>query len=182
MSINVTLRGGSGDMSMVVYDPNLDGIIAVAELDTDIMKKTVYDSDVNDKIAVAELEHVTHTLNNEVTYQYFIVPSSTLGNTAYYVLSNRGFAIVKGGDYKFAANIRCANASYIAYLGYRINGGSWVDIGNTNSTTFVEVKMGAAISLNDGDTVEMGLKGAHASYNVYIENIMSWISKVNRLE
>jgi len=33
MGISVTLRGGSGDMSKVIYDPNLDGKIAPAELE-----------------------------------------------------------------------------------------------------------------------------------------------------
>jgi len=32
MSINVTLRGGSGDMNKSTYDPNLDGIIEAAQV------------------------------------------------------------------------------------------------------------------------------------------------------
>lgn len=38
MGITVTLRGGSGDMLKSSYDPNLDGVIALAELDTKINK------------------------------------------------------------------------------------------------------------------------------------------------
>jgi len=149
---------------------------------SDIMAKTVYDNNGDGIINKAVLNHVSHTLSAEVTYEYFVRPESGVTSTNYVVSSNRGFVIIKGGDYKFGAKIRCANASYIAYLAYRINGGDWVAIGNTDSTALIEIKTGTAISLNGGDTVEMGLKGASVSYSVYIEDIMSWISKVNRLE
>lgn len=61
MGIAVTLRGGSGDMSKSTYDPNLDGIIAKAEIDTSIhgdMEKSTYDTD-NDGVVdtVEEIEH-----------------------------------------------------------------------------------------------------------------------------
>ena len=55
MGISVTLRGGSGDMLKSVYDPNLDGVIAVAETEAD-MKKSVYDPNLDGVIAVAETE------------------------------------------------------------------------------------------------------------------------------
>lgn len=47
MSINVTLRGGSGDMLKSTYDPNLDGVIALAELDTLINKLSSLSIDAN---------------------------------------------------------------------------------------------------------------------------------------
>ena len=148
----------------------------------EIMRMSVYDSDKDGKINVAQLNHVVATLSAEVTDGYFKHAETSRASTAYGCLGNRGFCLKKGGDYKFGANIRCANASYIAYLGYRVNGGSWVQIGTTASTALVEIKMGTAITLNDGDVVEMGLKGASAAYSVYIEDIKSWISKVNRIE
>jgi hypothetical protein len=188
MGITVTLRGGSGDMLKSVYDPNLDGKIADAELiaqpqDLSVsLDKVTYDGDADGKIALANLNQVANTLSAEVMDGYFNPGESSRTSTAYAALLNRGFCVKKGGDYKFGAKIRCANASYIAYLGYRINGGSWVDIDTTNSTALIEKKMSSAITLNDGDVVEMGLKGASASYSVYIERILSWISKVNRID
>ena len=58
MGITVTLRGGSGDMTKAVYDSNLDGVIAMAQLDTLVgnMKKSVYDADLDGVIAVAQTQ------------------------------------------------------------------------------------------------------------------------------
>ena len=47
MVVTVTLRGGSGDMSKSVYDPNLDGVIALAELDTLINKISALNADAD---------------------------------------------------------------------------------------------------------------------------------------
>ena len=44
MGVTVTLRGGSGDMLMSTYDPDLDGVIAKEETEVDMLK-SVYDSD-----------------------------------------------------------------------------------------------------------------------------------------
>ena len=49
MGITVTLRGGSGDMLKTTYDPDLDGVVALAQTEAD-MTKAVYDSDENGKI------------------------------------------------------------------------------------------------------------------------------------
>jgi len=59
MGINVTLRGGSGDMLKSVYDSNLDGVIAKAEIDPTIhgdMEKSDYDSDTDTVIKGAVLD------------------------------------------------------------------------------------------------------------------------------
>jgi len=63
MGINVTLRGGSGDMPRSVYDPNLDGVIAKAQTEakctndiSDAMGKSVYDSDADGIIKGAVLD------------------------------------------------------------------------------------------------------------------------------
>ena len=42
MGITVTLRGGSGDMLKSTYDPNLDGVIAVSQLDTNVVNNTSF--------------------------------------------------------------------------------------------------------------------------------------------
>jgi len=46
MGINVTLRGGSGDMTKAVYDPNLDDKIAQAQLDTIKLSDLSIDTDL----------------------------------------------------------------------------------------------------------------------------------------
>lgn len=56
MGITVTLRGGSGDMKKSTYDPNLDGVIDVAETEAD-MTKAVFDPDADNKIAKAQIHN-----------------------------------------------------------------------------------------------------------------------------
>lgn len=51
MGISVTLRGGAGDMTKAVYDPNLDAKIAAAQLEEDVMKLAIYDT-ISSKIDV----------------------------------------------------------------------------------------------------------------------------------
>ena len=48
MGINVTLRGGSGDMIKAVYDPNLDGIIAVAQTEANLIAVVKHDIEVSE--------------------------------------------------------------------------------------------------------------------------------------
>ena len=172
------------DLAMLTHNITLGATQTVdgIDLSVDGMLKSVYDSDLNGKINLAQLNQNAQTLSAEVTDGYFDPGESSRLATTYACLLNRGFCLKKGGDYKFGAYIRTANAVTHALLGYRINGGSWVDLGNTLSTTLVLIKMAAAITLNDGDVVELGLKGANLSYNVYIEKTESWISKVNRID
>ena len=64
MGISVTLRGGSGDMTKAVYDPDLDGVIALAETEAD-MTKAVFDSDgdnVLDKDVVRKIAAASDVL------------------------------------------------------------------------------------------------------------------------
>lgn len=188
MGVSVTLRGGSGDMLKSVYDPNLDNVIAAAQLDPSLgnMKKSVYDSDVNDKIALANLEQVAHTLNAEVIVfsSGAMTTEDNMHATAYSFLGNRGYCCVKGGDYKFEAECKTNRdvGDGTCFLGYRINGGSWIQIGTTDSLTHVVLTMGAAVTLNDGDTVELGIKNDSASYYSYIRRYQVLMSKVNRIE
>ena len=48
-------RSGVGDMLKAVYDPNEDGVIAVAQTEAD-MKRSVYDANLDGVIAVAQTE------------------------------------------------------------------------------------------------------------------------------
>jgi hypothetical protein len=144
--------------------------------------KNVLDPDDDGKVKLAQLNNVAHTLDAEVLVFFGVVPQSSRTSTTYAMVGNRGFACFKGGDYKFGAAIKTSNGSYTCYLGYRINGGSWVQIDTTTSTSLVWKTMGAAITLNDGDTVEIGIKGASASYNAYIESYKILMSKVNKIE
>ena len=48
-------RTGTGDMLKAVYDPNEDGVIAVAQTEAD-MKRSVYDANLDGVIAVAQTE------------------------------------------------------------------------------------------------------------------------------
>ncbi|GAH92537.1 unnamed protein product, partial [marine sediment metagenome] len=57
MSINVTMRGGSGDMKKDDYDPNKDNKIATAQLEDDVMKKTVYDPDGDEVFVFPQLSY-----------------------------------------------------------------------------------------------------------------------------
>jgi hypothetical protein len=143
---------------------------------------SVYDSDKDGKLNVAQLNNVAHTLDAEVLVFFGVVPQGSVTSTSYAMVGNRGFACFKGGDYKFGAAIKTGNASYACYLGYRINGGSWVQIDTSTSTSLEWKTMAAAITLNDGDTVEIGIKGASASYSAYIESYKILMSKVNRIE
>lgn len=45
-------------MQIAIYDPNQDGIIAKAELDTDLMAKAIYDVTGNDKIDKDKLDGI----------------------------------------------------------------------------------------------------------------------------
>ena len=93
MGISVTLRGGSGDMLKSVYDPNLDGIVAKAEIDPSIhgdMEKSDYDPDTDAVIKGAVLDikkiykigdatlHAHDAAGNSVAGSYTKVKTITL--------------------------------------------------------------------------------------------------------
>ena len=52
-------RGGVGDMLKATYDPNLDGVIAVAQTEAD-MTQAVYDPTINALVALAAAHKTQH--------------------------------------------------------------------------------------------------------------------------
>ena len=73
MGINVTLRGGSGDMGTWVYDPNLDGVIENAQLGS--LSAAKIDSGVLGIARLPTLSQIAHnaqtsavTMNNNTAW------------------------------------------------------------------------------------------------------------------
>ena len=161
MGIVVTLRGGSGDMSRHVYDPNLDGVIDVAETEAD-MTKAVFDPDGNNKIDAAQIEGSTtpgaitdYVDCTDKELDNVVAPDSCSGT----VYENVGIPYTvtkadmddKTGDIKVTLDceIHSSHGSYACVAGYNIDGGGDVQIGSTNliaytpkSITLVEVAVG----------------------------------------
>ena len=174
MGITVTLRGGSGDMLMSTYDPNLDGVIAIAELDPSLgnMKKSIYDADTNNKIALANLEVTTRTPaaigNIFETGREKSTPSSTV---QYYVY----FTCLFKGTYSIIADIKhtSANAAHYAAAHYNVNGGGSTIIDtHENSDTYVTKTLSGTISCNEGDVVGVGIKSETDAVNyAYIKDV-----------
>jgi len=143
MGINVTLRGGSGDMLKTTYDPNLDGVIAVAETEAD-MKKSVYDSDADGLIKAPQL--YGNTVDGALV-DYVVVTDKVLDNVATpdsttlttfqdvgtpYTIAKADMDEKSAGiKITIACEMKSENETYRAYTAYNIDGGADQAIGDT---------------------------------------------------
>ena len=141
------------------------------------MKKATYDSNADGKIALANLNQAAYDPSLEVLIVHNTPAESSMHAVSYGVMGQRGFVAFKGGDFKSNRDV----GDGTAFLAYRINGGSWVEIGNTDSLSYVWLTMASAITLSDGDFVELGLKNDSTSYYSYITEYKVFTLKINRI-
>ena len=128
MGINVTLRGGSGDMSKHVYDPNLDGIIALAQTEAKIgdMKKSDYDANVDGVIALPETEADVKKVITPVASDNLkasLDTERTTMNTDYTILKRIIIPLrYKTGVIRTKFDLKSGHAAVTAYGRIYING------------------------------------------------------------
>ena len=156
MGVSVVMRG-EGDMKKSVYDPDADGVIAVAQTEADVgdMLKSTYDSDEDGIVEDADLSVVSTKLTkvNLPMEEHTVNTTTTTPKTAGY--------IQYGGTYTIKVEL-LGDGIYTTYAYYRINRGSWVEIGHQITSSWV-VKQATGVSISEGDLVEIGTKSQNAS-------------------
>ena len=138
------LAGGVGDMLKADYDPDDDTKIAFAQLETEEITGT----------AKEVLYDTPNTYNNGTTY-------AKIGT---------GWYASMDGDYDIICDVKAYDGTRIGYAAYRINGGSWVDMGSDDTGNYV-TKTIADVALKEGDFIEYGVKTNHSGYGAYINDL-----------
>ncbi len=78
-------------------------------------------------------------------------------NTEYSVKGTKRTIFVRG-EYSLTGDVAEVSAETgYCYLGYRINGGNWVEVGKTQYSDY-STKTASGVSLYEGDVVEFGAK------------------------
>lgn len=170
--------GGKGDMNKKTYDPNSDGVISVPQVVGD-MPRSTYDADEDGKIGPDALNGrdgaVETVAVSEIQLDIDVVLVSTLAAT--YVNSGTPYTIILAdmddkynhGKVKLKGQIRSVHVEKTAYLGYNINGGADILVGNTNSTTYVGVEL-ANVEIAVGDVIQFRQKNQTVDFNTYTED------------
>jgi hypothetical protein len=168
-------------MSKHVYDPNLDGVIDVAETEAD-MTKAVFDPDGNDKIDAAQINGSGSTgaivdyidcTDKELN---LVVTEDNDADSAVYVDVGTPYTITKAdmddktGDIKaaLACEIHSSHGAYRTDVGYNVNGGGDVDIGFHLGTVYTPKNV-TLVELTVGDIIQFRFK---SDFGVgYIQNM-----------
>jgi len=177
MGINVVLKG-EGDMKKSTYDPDEDGVIAIANTEAD-MKKSVYDNDNDNVVDSAEVAIVSKYLLRKI-------PSDNLRNShdAEVSTTNTTYTKVKTitFTYGISGTIRVKFDMYsnnIAGYGKVYKNGSPIGSEHTLSSNSTWESFSEDIDIGDisaGGTLELWIKNTSGvevkarNFRLYYDN------------
>ena len=173
MGINVTLRGGSGDMLKSVYDANLDGVIAKAEIDPTIhgdMEKSDYDSDTDAVIkgAVLDIKKI-YKIGDATLHTHGVPGNSTAGSYTKVKTITLDTLFKTPSTIRIHFELHSTSGGQVYGRLYK-NGGA---VGTQRNTVSSDWQLyNQDLSFADGDTIELWVYTVGgAGYEVHYQNL-----------
>ena len=173
MGINVTLRGGSGDMLKSVYDANLDGVIAKAEIDPTIhgdMEKSDYDSDTDTVIkgAVLDIKKI-YKIGDATLHTHGVPGNSAAGSYTKVKTITLDTLFKTPSTIRIHFELHSTSGGQVYGRLYK-NGGA---VGTQRNTVSSDWQLyNQDLSFADGDTIELWVYSVGgAGYEVHYQNL-----------
>lgn len=186
MGITVTLRGGSGDMSKIVYDPNLNGKIATAqiEVDSDLVmgaydillgvNQTVDTIDINGAGSLTT-HAITKIVSDDLRHSIDAEAVGTTGQSTYELMKELTITNGIKGVLRVKYDMKKNWVTYIGYGQIFVNNvavGSVKEITGGGSDAYVtqseDIDFGL---LTAGDKIQLKTKVSQESTICYVENL-----------
>jgi len=180
MGINVTLRGGSGDMLKAVYDPNLDDVIAKAQLDTDLMDKATYDTDSDNKVDAVSPGAIDSLMHKKIAsddLRHAIAAPVTETSASYIKKKTLTFTVGFKGTMRIAWDTKTSYYVSPGAVSILTQDGATPDTGHNlgtvqygATTSYVNKTQDIALDIPAGETIDLWMK-IGASETAYVQNL-----------